>query len=50
MTKLASDILDFMRKNKSADAHDILSAGLGSSESEVDFIIEQLIQFKHLER
>ncbi len=48
MTKLANDILNFKRSNKSADAHDILAAGIGSSESEVDFILTQLAMFGYL--
>ena len=49
MTKLASDILNFKRSNKSADANDILAAGYGQSESEVDFILTQLEIFGYLE-
>ncbi len=49
MTKLASEILNFKLSNKSADVHDILAAGYGESESEVEFILTQLEMFGYLE-
>ncbi len=48
MTKLASEILNFKLSNKEADAANILAAGIGSSESEVDFILTQLAMFGYL--
>lgn len=49
MNKLATDILNFKRENKNADASAILANGIGNSESEVDFIITQLEIFGYLE-
>lgn len=49
MNKLASDILKFKLENKSADAAVILANGIGSSESEVNFILTQLEIFGYLE-
>lgn len=49
MNKLASDILKFKHENKNADAAVILANGIGSSESEVEFILTQLEIFGYLE-
>ena len=49
MNKLATDVLNFKLENKSADAALILANGIGSSESEVNFILTQLEIFGYLE-